>query len=340
MDTTEIAAAEITVVWHVEATDVALRALNRFASARGLALRAPSTAHWVAAMPIDTSRGDAVDRGINAAQNALAGSDATLAVAHLAAAEALLLAHPELPHAAWLWAELKRTWALHYEQLSPPRADLAAQARREAIALAGPRARGTAEPELQPTPTRVLRASYPPGHTLWVDSHESASASGTDLQVNAGPHHLVLRNPAGSVAWSGFVHILVDTDLRLPVGAAQSACSEAEFQAVTWDGRAVPRAGNIQCPSWLIALPTATGVRLHTCHQGTCASTIEWSGLPSAPFVLNTPAPKATPWPNWATWTLIAAGALGATATTLVAAGVFTDRPQDTRFVAGGLEIR
>jgi len=335
MDTTEI-----TVVWHAEATDVALRALTRFASARGLAQRTPGAAQGTTALPLDTSPGDSVDRSITAAQNALVGSDAGLAVAQLAAAETLLLAHPELPHAAWLWAELKRAWALHYEQLSPPRTDLAAQARREAIALAGPRARGATEAELQPNPTRVLRASYPSGHTLWVDGHESPAPSDADLHVSAGPHHLLLRSPGGSVAWSSFVHILVDTDLRVPLGAAQSPCSEAEFQTVAWDGRALPLAANIQCPSWLIALPTATGVRLHTCRQGACGSPIEWSGLPSAPFVLNTPAPKATPWPKWATWTLIAAGTLGATATTLAAAGVFTERPQDTRFVAGGLEIR
>jgi hypothetical protein len=333
-------AAEITVVWHAEATDVAQRALHRFVSARGLHPSAPATVHRRTQLSSDPSPGDVIDRGITAAQHALASSDAELAVAQLAAAESHLQSHPELPHAAWLWAELKRTWALHYEQLSPPRSDLAAQARRDAEALAGPRANAPTEPAVASNPTRTLRGSYPAAFSLWLDGRATPLAAPPEFTVNAGPHHLLLRGAAGDVVWAGFVHVLVDTEVRVPPGAPHAACSDLDFVQIAWDGQAVPHAPRTQCPHWLIALPTATGVRLHTCQRGACGAPQEWSGLAGAPFTLGTESAKATPWPRWATWTLIAAGTLGVTATTLAAAGVFTERPQESRFVAGGLQIR
>ena len=77
---------------------------------------------------VDLTIADRVEKELDRAREAIAALDADVAERALARAETLLREHPELPQAAWLRAEVHRSWAARWTRVEP-RDDQRAQAR-------------------------------------------------------------------------------------------------------------------------------------------------------------------------------------------------------------------
>ena len=121
--------------------------LQTWASARGLRLVAPSEGGQ-RAIAVDPAIATRVEEDLRVAREMTTQHDADRAERSLARAEALLRAHPELPQAAWLLAEVERGWAARFFQLEPRDAERAARHWRAAAALDGGRAAGVGEPQV------------------------------------------------------------------------------------------------------------------------------------------------------------------------------------------------
>ena len=94
------------------------RALEEWAKLRSVAL-APPQAVPVQPIPVDLAVADAVEAELLHARDAIAALDGDGADKALARAEVELLAHPELPQAAWLLAEVRRASALRTSRIQP-----------------------------------------------------------------------------------------------------------------------------------------------------------------------------------------------------------------------------
>ena len=120
------------------------RALAEWGRARGLRLVAPDEA-GSSMLRVDLSIGDRVEKELERGDRVACALDADAAERALARADALLRANPELPHAAWLRAEVERSWAARFSRVEPTDDVRAAEAWRHAEALDGGRVAGIGE---------------------------------------------------------------------------------------------------------------------------------------------------------------------------------------------------
>ncbi|MGH7436349.1 MAG: hypothetical protein ACRENE_11810, partial [Polyangiaceae bacterium] len=121
--------APATVVWIAPAPPDAdpRKALAGWAASRGVTLVEP--APWRPdALEVDPHVAGDVEDLIDRARDALAGTDGSAVDREIAKAEALLRAHPELPQAAWLMAEVERVRAVRLGQMPPVDAAAATRA--------------------------------------------------------------------------------------------------------------------------------------------------------------------------------------------------------------------
>ncbi len=345
---------DVPVVWLSPdaASEVdAARALAEWGRARGLRLVSVDDVAPPATLRVDMSVGDRVEKELERAREAIAALDADAAERALARAEALLRDHPELPQAAWLRAEVERSWAARFSRVEPRDETRAAEAWRAAGALDGGRVAGIGESDLglRSRVNATFAAFGVQGRPVvvridGVEPHPTTSSADRDtyeVQIAPGEHQLVVTL-GGRTLFASWVTVPA-TGTAVPIEvhlATGGACTRDAFASVAREDGHV-RADGVTCPRWVAAVPVdrAGAVLVARCERGTCGPLLEWrlerygaGGPPQAPG-------RRTSWPGWATWTLVGFGAATATAVTLVATGVFEARPVEQRFVAGGARV-
>jgi hypothetical protein len=335
------------VVWleDRQAREDAGRALGEWARARGVRLGVLEES--TQPMAVDLSLAGRVEEQIERAREAIGAADADAAERALARGETVLREHPELPQAAWLRAEIERSWSARWLRLSPRDETRARTAWENAQAVDGGRVPGIGETSFPSRPrvkTAIIVAGGPhPRLSLRLDGapieSTESDARGAVYHVEIAPaeHHL-LATAGGRVVFAGWVAIAgaEPTPTRISVSDGLTCGRDALAGVRREDGRI--DATGVTCPRWIAAVP---GERLGTvlvarCEQDACGPLLEWrierygaSGPPQSHG-------KIAGWPSWATWTLVGIGAATATTMALIATGVFEARPVETRFVVGG----
>jgi len=253
--------------------------------------------------------------------------DEERALALLGTIERDLLAHAELPQAAWLLAEHHRI-AADLRRAAPDGALAAAELDRRARALEGPRAASFGT-ELAPEPDgATLRVSIKD-----LDSRDvlelDGTSGGADRTVTPGVHHArVLRG--GELAFASFTTLSSAGDVTLGVRPLV-ACSTEDLGGVSLEGRTVRGTGGVRCARYVLARRAASRLEVATCTGGACT-----------PFTpLKEPRDKTVA--GLSPWAFAALATTGAVATILLttwAAGGFEREqpPEKTVFVYGGLK--
>ncbi len=322
----------------------AVRALEAWARTRGLKLGTLETR--VPTIPADPSLGERAEAELERARLALATADADAVERALARAEAELRAHPEIPQAAWLRAEVERSWSARWLRLAPRDEARARVAWENAEALDGGRVPGIGETRFPSPPRRratvVIEGGAGPNVELRLDGVVlAASARSPETRyvadVAAGEHQLV-ATVDGRVAFASWV-TFAGTDpapVRIHLGES-GACAAAQLAEVQAQGDVV-RAPGVACPRWIAAIAGERrgAVRVARCRGDACGPLLEWRVEPLTDHGPPQPVTKTAPWPAWATWTLAGAGAIAVGSIALVATGVLETRPVEPRFVVGG----
>ncbi len=358
--------AAVTVVWltEQEPREDAARALSQWARARGLHLTAPTTYVAPAGLDVDMAVADHVEADLERAREAIASLDEDAADRALARAEAALREHAELPQAAWLRAEVERTWAARFLRSNPRDETRARIAWENAAALDGGRAAGLGEtpfPKREPVRATFVARDANGRNVVFsvdgtdVDATWDGSGAAAHVELAPGEHQLVVHADGMRVAasWVSIAGSAPVVELRLPDGGR---CSAPAFSSVVSDGVTVSARG-VVCERWVAVLPIqgaspgfgappspkplprSGAVLVARCERDRCGPLLEWRTEPLGGAETIVQERRARPWPAWATWSLVGLGVLGGTTAALVATGVFESRSTETRFVAGGVRI-
>lgn len=340
--------APATVVWIDRGGDAdadrAAARLGAWARARGIELRGfePDTS---APEPAPSSAeigalASSVETSLSAARDGLAAADALATDRALLAAEATVRAHPELPQAAWLRAEVERAWATRWTRLAPIDPERAALALARGRALDGGRAPGIGEPAdtSAPDPRDVAM-------TLEVDS------AGRDVVVvldgREVPARGVLRRPPGehqllvtsassrAVLYAAWVGVDEGTTVALHL-AAPVPCS-AEDLAPDHRDRAA-------CPRWVRARTSPRApdeLLVATCTAAVCSPESSFRA-PSAPSTApsrdaHDAETHAKHIPAWLGVAAVAVSVVGLGAAAVWASGALASPQHESRFVVGGM---
>jgi hypothetical protein len=361
---------DVTVVWvapdaaagaHAgapgEGREDAARALLEWARARGLRIHDATASTRGALEHIDLTIADRVEKELDRARDAISAADADVAERALARAETLLREHPELPQAAWLRAEVHRSWAARWTRVEPRDDQRARTAWQEADALDGGRAPGIGEVAFPARPraatTLSVQGAAARNLVTRLDGVELTGATtgnGTTtyaLDVAAAEHQLVV-SVDGETVFASWVAIAESPSSPPSVVsvrvASDGACSAYAFGGVSADGTGGVRAANAVCDHWVAAMPSERrgAVLVARCERNACGPFLEWrgaGGFDAAPGSVPPHVRRGGAWPAWATWTALGVGAVAATTITLIATGVFESRPTEQRFVAGGVRV-
>lgn len=313
---------ETTVIW-VEGgppSESAKSALARWARARGLSLRSIESGRAHRAPVVELSLGARVEDQIARARIGLLRGDADSVDTELAQASTLVRAHPEWPHAAWLRAEVDRTWAARYVRLQPANAARAAELIAEATGLDGGRVAAIGDAPASSAPSIEASVAFTgnPRFALRVDGRPTKSGP---IHVTEGEHHMYVTLD-GEFVWGGWVGILNGSEVAVPA-PLPSPCSPGDLA----------QPASATCPSWLTAAESKGDLLITECHLAICTA-------PTAlPLSAATPAIAADTrrWPLWATWALVGVGTIAVTTVALVASGSFDAPSRETRFANGGV---
>ncbi len=322
----------------------AKRSLEAWARARGVKLVTPGEDVGIA-KTIDWSAGENVESAIARAREALAGLDFEATEKALGEAEATLRDHAELPHAAWLRAEVERVWSSRW--LRAKDEARAKRAWQRGAALDGGRAPGLGEKafDAEATITATIRLEgASDGASMRLDGAPIASG---DVSRGEGEHALVVVRGDGSIASSAWISLAQGSIVHAQAPSAPS-CSQGDVKRARLLGDAIVAKG-VQCGHWVAAIAMDPGVvRVATCEGESCGPLVEWRVTSSSSWTYAPTVPGAgsgsaqeshSHWPAWATWTLAGVGVAGATIAIIAAAGAFKSAPTETHFVNGGLQI-
>src|SRR5580700_5535610 len=138
--------APATTVWVAPALPDAeqTRALSSWARTHGVRLMAPVEGS-APALAVDPRIADDVERLLDRARDAMVARDGEAVDRVLSAAASTLQAHPELPQAAWLMAEVERAKSSRLRRIAPVDEAAANVAWTRAEALDGGRVAGIGE---------------------------------------------------------------------------------------------------------------------------------------------------------------------------------------------------
>jgi hypothetical protein len=291
-----------------------------------------------ATLAIDPRIADDVERFLDRARDAMAARDGDTVDRMLEAATSTLQAHPELPQAAWLRAEVERARATRLRRIAPVDEAAAAAAWTRAEALDGGRVAGVGEQgAASPAPaTLALPAGLPAGAIVRLDG---AAASQQTVATRAGPHTLVVELD-GLPVWASWIEAPAGTSSAQISAPLTPECSRVDVARATATGETVD-AGGVRCPSWIAVIGDETGkVRVAVCSSDHCGPLVAWHA--PLPWTYNPPAEGARggAWPAWATWGLVGAGAVVATGVVVLATGVLKPAPTETQFVSGGVRTQ
>jgi hypothetical protein len=315
------------------------RALASWARAHGVKLELPRT-ETPRAIPVDPHAGDDVEKLLDRVHDALAGRDAEAADRALAAAESILRAHPELPQASWLMAEVERARSARFRRLPPLDDEAAERAWVRAEALDGGRLPGVGEraATAHPPEATLTLEPVPAGATTRLDGRAATVRNGV-VTTHAGVHAVVITWDDVPV-WASWIDAPTGSSTVHLTVTGPPPCSTGDLGLGHVAGGTID-AEHVRCGAWVAALPgpRPSSVLVATCEGDRCGALLEWS----APAVANwtwTPPPQHPRggWPTWATWGLVGAGAVIATGVVLAASGALQAAPTETRFVSGGIK--
>jgi hypothetical protein len=330
--------AATTVVWAAEAPDArAEAALESWARAQGRTLVAPADVVPVR-LSVDLAVVDTIENGLDDARDAIAAGSADEADRAIATTARLLHAHPELPNAAWLMAEVERARATRLERIAPADPNGAKQAWANADALDGGRLAGAGEqahveagaatlvPDLRPSPE----------WQVWIDGTEAPSAA--PFASRAGPHAVVVTWREAPV-WATWIEIPPGTSTVALSDFAPVPCSTSDFDSVVRSATGIS-ASRTRCARWIAVAPgeVAGTVRVAACGADTCGPAALWPETPAWDRPVPTRHDASRGWPAWATWGLVGTSAAVASG---VAAGIVVLATQrssnESRWVTGAL---
>jgi hypothetical protein len=312
------------------------RALSSWSRARGIRLSLPSNER-LPALTIDAAVATDLESLLEQARDAVAARDRKAADAALSSAESMLRAHPELPQAAWLMAQVERARATCLRRVSPTDADGAVSAWLRAEALDGGRVPGAEEEGSARHPlAATLTLDVTPQDTqAWLDA-EPVSAGA--IATRAGLHVLVLTWH-GAPIWASWIVAPAGNSAVSAAATPVPACSTEDVSRARLGADGID-ARHVQCRVWVAALPGLQrgSVRIAICEGDRCGPLFEWQA--PLPWTWSPPAKPGNDgkWPAWASWGLAGAGAAIATSAVVLAAGALQSAPVETRFVIGGIK--
>lgn len=265
----------------------------------------------------DPAVAEAIELQLEAVGTALAlGQDEWQAIVDQAQAE--ILAHPELPQAAWLLAESYRLRAVGLARGGS--AVEAAQARAAAVALEGDSAAAFGQSGEQLAPlqprARVEIETVGPRNsdTVFVDG----ALSPRRLLVVSGKHHVrVVRGE--HVVTSEWVEVSpAGGELQVPLHV--SPCSDLDLHGTVTLGDSVRAQSDVRCGDWLVAGQIQGQLQLARCHLDQCERLQPWPPRADpAPAAVTTDEGSSA----WYVWPLAITGVALGTAAVLWQTGAF-----------------
>jgi hypothetical protein len=332
--------ASATLVWMApEAPDAAeSRALSSWSHAHGVRLVPPPHAASPA-IAVDTRLADGVEPLLEQARDAIAARDGDSADQALSSAESTLRAHPELPQASWLMAEVQRARAARWRRVPPIDTQVAEGAWLRAEALDGGRVPGVAEEgsARHPSPATVALDLTPDDAQAWLDGEPVRAGA---IATHAGPHSLIVTSE-GAPVWAAWIETLPGSSTLHVSAPSAPACSDDDVARARMTPDAID-ASHVRCGAWVAAVGGAQkgGVRVAVCEANRCGSVLEWrEPTPWTSSPMSEPG-RDPRWPAWATWSLLGTAAVIGAGAVIFATGVLQPAPTETRFVSGGIKTQ
>ncbi len=334
--------APATLVWIApDPPDAAeARALASWARAHGVELTPPNDQR-PAALAVDFAVADEVEDFLDRARDAIAARDRAAIDRATQGAEDLLRAHPELPQAAWLMAEVLRARSTRWRRVDPIDAEAAEREWARAEALDGGRMPGLGEVSAESHPADAQVALALPGDDEARLDGQSVPTTGI-ASTHVGPHALVVTAD-GVPVWAGWIEARPGTSTLAVDAPAATPCSSADAARASLTGETL-RAERVRCARWVAAArgPAPGALRIAMCEGARCGDLVVWRDVPpwaaSPPVAPSSPAGHDRHWPSWATWVVAGAGVAVAAGVAVVASGALQAPPTETRFVSGGLK--
>jgi hypothetical protein len=330
--------AATTIVWLGEqgADSQTSATLSAWARSRGLVLAPPAV--WVPpTIAVDLGISATIEDLLDSARDAVTARSGADVDRALAAAESLLKAHPELPNAAWLMAEVERARSVRSRLIAPTDDEAADRAWSRASALdtgrlAGPgeHAVAAAQPATITPETRASREAQ-----VWIDGSPVAPGP---IASRAGPHALVVTW-RGAPIWATWIEAPPGPSTVALLQPDAAACSTADLAEAHLAGGRVS-AELARCARWVVAAPGLTlgAIRIATCEEDQCGPWVDWRPSP----VWSHPPPhereRRSGWPSWATWGLVGTGVAVAAGVVVAAVAASSSRsPSEVEYVQGPL---
>ena len=330
--------APVTVVWISAASESApdaeqARALTSWGRSRGVKLVEPGEAR-ASQLAVDPRVAEDVERLVDRARDAIASRDAEAVDRTLAAAESTLRAHPEIPQAAWLLAEVERTRSVRLRRIAPIDEPAAARAWARAEALDGGRAAGVGEQGsgAGPAAATISLDIVPAGAESRLDG---TAVQGGTVATRAGTHALVV-SWRGETVWATWIETPAGSSAVHVEAPADPPCSAGDLSQASVAGDGVD-AGRVRCTSWVAAMAGPQGIRVSECEAGRCGPPVDWRAPVPWTYEPTAHGGRGGSWPTWATWGLVGAGAVIAGSIVVIASGVLKPAPTETQFVTGGV---
>jgi hypothetical protein len=281
-------------------------------------------------LPVDLGMVATVENLLDSARDALTGRSGAEVDRALGAAQNLLAAHPELPNAAWLMAEVERLRAARWRRVAPTEVEAAERASSRADALDGGRMAGAGETDANMAQPATITLQMRPSREaqIWLDGSPVATGA---IESRSGPHSVVVTW-LGAPIWA--------TWIETPAGASTVALSELDAPACTSADLEQTRlygdhadADLAQCARWVVATRglTSGSIRVATCQASRCSPLTDWRPPPVWSQPLAPSHEHRSGWPSWATWGLVGAGVA-------VASGVVVGVALSSSRSAGGSE--
>jgi hypothetical protein len=324
------------------------RAIASWARAHQVELRPPRD-EPLPTLVVDAVEGPAVaeqvEELLDRARDATAAREGPAIDRATQAAEDLLRAHPELPQAAWLMAEVERARSTRWRRVDPPDLEAAEREWIRAEALDGGRMAGLGETSAAAHPADAeLTLALPDLDGAQLDGEE-VPRTGV-VMTHAGPHALVVT-AGGAPVWAGWLEVQAGRSTLSIDAPGAAPCSSPDVARATMEGDAL-RAERVRCARWVaIARDPAPGaLRITPCEESRCGPVVVWRDV--APWTgpardsgrqgERPDASRGRHWPVWATWVLAGAGVAVAAGLAVAASGALQAAPTETRFVSGGLK--
>lgn len=351
------------LVWMATETadDKQSYALASWSHAHGVLLSGPR-GDEPTPLAMDGSVAEGVEELLDRTREALSARDPEAVDLALASAESLLRAHPQLPQAAWLMAEVERGRAARFRRLQPIDDEAVCRASSRADALDGGRVGALGEESSSPPAASAPVAFNPgPGEPLtwlWVDGVRFPL---NIIALRPGLHAIVVMN-AGAPVWADWVETGMANSIVRVAEGRPAPCSRADLaraRVIVGATALDIDASAVRCGRWVAALPARKpdspapnssgdtlggAVLVAQCGAGGCGALIDWSAPTPAtwgPLLEREHAERpAGGWPTWATSSVAVAAVVFAAGLAVLASGALHSAPGATRFVGGGLKTQ